>query len=78
MTYRNGRTAAEGDRVLWLTTGQTGLIHSLTEAATGNARLTLSAGGPTDPIVSQANCLLLADIAAAFPAPPPNPPESDR
>lgn len=64
MHYKNGRQAAEGDRVLNVVTGESGLLYGRSaQSSTCNARLakvTLN-----DPWVTIGDCLLLDDIAAA-------------
>lgn len=60
MHYKNGRKAQAGDRVINLTTGETGIIHSLTaESDRCNARMTRLAEGQ---YVTIGECILLEDI----------------
>lgn len=63
MKYKNGRTAQVGDQLLDLTTGQTGVIYSISEQLVGNCRLV----GMTnlDPWVTLSECLHIDDIRAA-------------
>lgn len=64
MHYKNGREAKPGDRVLNLTTGETGLLHSTSaQSATCNGRL--AKPSISDPYVTLSECLHLDDIAAA-------------
>lgn len=64
MHYKNGRKARDGDRVIDLETGCTGILHTTTEASdTCNGRLALTT--PADPYVTLKNCVHVDDVKAA-------------
>lgn len=64
MHYKNGRPAKEGDRVVNLVTGLTGVLHSTIAASTTcNGRLAPTS--QNDPYVTIGECLHLDDIKAA-------------
>lgn len=64
MHYKNGREAAEGDRVLNLVTRESGLLYGRSaQSSTCNARL--AKVGLNDSLVTISDCLLVDDIAAA-------------
>lgn len=64
MHYKNGRPAKEGDKVINLTTGESGIVHSSNAGSeTCNARLAQPT--PNDPWVTLGECLHFDDIAAA-------------
>jgi hypothetical protein len=68
MHYRNGREAKSGDKVLVLTTGQSGMVYNLNaQAQTCNARV--ASVTPSDPYVNLSDCVHQDDVAAAFPLP---------
>ena len=64
MKYKNGRTAQVGDQLLDLTTGQTGVIHSISVQLVGNCRLV----GMTnlDPWVTLSECVHIDCVRAAL------------
>ena len=64
MKYKNGRTAQVGDQLLDLTTGQTGVIHSISEQLVGNCRFV----GMTnlDPWVTLSECVHIDCVRAAL------------
>jgi hypothetical protein len=64
MHYKNGRPAKQGDRVINLPSGQSGIIHStMASAGTCNARLVIST--PCDPYITLSDCLHIDDLQAA-------------
>lgn len=66
MHYRNGREAAQGDKVINLETGQSGIIHTL-NASAGTCNARLAALSHNDAYVTLADCVHADDVAAAFP-----------
>lgn len=69
MHYKNGREAKVGDKVVNLSGGLIGILHSVTaQSSTCNGRLAITS--QNDPYVTIGECLLLDDIAAAEIAPP--------
>ena len=64
MHYKNGREAKEGDRVVNLVTGTSGIVYDLnTHSGTCNGRLT--ALSPNAEYVTVGDCLHLDDVRAA-------------
>lgn len=69
MHYKNGRIAKVGDKVVNLTGGLIGILHSVnSDSQTCNGRLAPTS--QSDAYVTIEECLLLDDIAAAELAPP--------
>src|SRR4051812_23944105 len=66
MHYKNGREAKNGDNVLNLTSGRSGVLHSTSaQSTTCNGRLaTLS---DNDAYVTISDCLHIEDIAVSAP-----------
>ena len=78
MHYKNGREAKAGDKVVSLTYGFAGLLHSVqTQSSSCNGRLaTIS---QNDPYVTIGECLHIDDIAQAMVPDSTKPiPPSDR
>lgn len=64
MHYKNGREAKNGDKVVNLTGGMTGILHDADPGSqTCNGRLAPTS--QNDPYVTIGECLHLDDIAAA-------------
>lgn len=64
MHYKNGRPAKQGDKVLNLESGQSGILHSLNaESNTCNGRLTATSA--SDSYVTLKECLHIDDVKAA-------------
>lgn len=64
MHYKNGRKAKQGDKVLNLTTGFSGVLHSVSaQSTTCNGRI--AAVTQNDPYVTIGECLHMDDIAKA-------------
>lgn len=64
MHYKNGREAKPGDKIINLTTGLAGVLHSPNPGSTTcNGRL--AAINQNDPYVTLSDCLHVDDIAAA-------------
>lgn len=64
MHYKNGRVAKAGDRVINLSYGFTGVLHSVNAGSTTcNGRL--AAITQNDPYVTIGECLHIDDVAAA-------------
>ena len=63
MHYKNGRVAKSGDKVINLTTGRGGIIHSLIAGTSCNARL--APISDNDAYVTLKECLHLDDITTA-------------
>lgn len=64
MHYKNGREAKVGDKVVNLTGGLIGILHSVTaQSSTCNGRLAPTS--QNDPYVTIGECLHLDDISAA-------------
>ena len=64
MHYKNGREAKAGDRIINLTSGLSGVLHSPNaKSETCNGRL--AAVTLNDPWVTLGECLHLDDVAAA-------------
>ena len=69
MHYKNGRAAKDGDKVLHLNSGKSGLLHSTAPGATTcNGRLASIADN--DAYVTISECLHIDDIRAADIPPP--------
>jgi hypothetical protein len=68
--YRNGREAKPGDRVLNLTHGYTGILHTVSsQSTTCNGRL--AAITQNDPYVTLSEYIHLDDVGEAFPVSKP-------
>jgi len=64
MHYKNGRPAKAGDKVINLTHGLSGLLHSVNAQSTScNGRL--AAINQNDPYVNINECLHIDDVAVA-------------
>lgn len=64
MHYKNGREAKAGDKVVNLTSGRSGILHSTqAQSATCNGRLAQI--NENDPYVTIGECLHIDDIAKA-------------
>jgi len=65
MHYKNGRQAKAGDKVVNLTQGISGILHSCNAQSTScNGRL--AAINQNDPYVTIGECLHLDDVATAY------------
>lgn len=66
MHYKNGKEAKDGDRIIDLQSGLTGILHSTqAQSTTCNGRLAIVT--PSDQYVTIGECVLLDDARAAFP-----------
>ena len=64
MHYKNGREAKQGDRVIDLESGDSGIVHSLNGGSTTcNGRLAKTSNGDT--YVTLSKCLHADDVKAA-------------
>ena len=64
MHYKNGREAKQGDKVLNLASGQTGVLHTVNAART-NCNGRMAPISQSDLYVTLSECLHLDDVAAA-------------
>jgi hypothetical protein len=65
MHYKNGREAKQGDKIINLKFGFSGVLHTVTEGCeTCNGRL--ASISQNDPYITLSECLHVDDIAAAI------------
>lgn len=64
MHYKNGREAKSGDRVLSLSSGVSGILHS-TQAGSTSCNGRLAAISSSDPYITIGECLHVDDVMAA-------------
>jgi hypothetical protein len=75
MHYQNGRPAQQGDQIINLQSGHTGILHSPNPSnTTCNGRM--APMSDMHPWVTIGDCLHLDDVKAAFAKPKPEPVEA--
>jgi len=69
MHYRNGRVAQEGDQVVDLQSGHSGILYAIQHSESCNGRL--ASKTPGDPYVTVGHCVHIDDVCVAFSSVPP-------